>query len=130
MLEVGVHGNLPEIAEQFEEGQIEFCNSLGFGVLAGMVAGFSEVKNPEEFCNRVLVSNQISKIFKKMPSWFDVEFCNTLKATDWFCNGGRKTHEQWLDWVAENHPDVNLRVTRFVTVEQDSYTKMGVLANK
>tara|TARA_B100001769_G_C22060629_1_gene570420 strand:- start:914 stop:1288 length:375 start_codon:yes stop_codon:yes gene_type:complete len=120
---VGVHGDRPEIADQFEENQIEFCNSYGFGVLAGMSAGFSEVDNPEEFCNRVLVTNEITGIFNKMPSWFDVEFCNTLKATNWFCNGGRKTHEQWLDWVAEFHPEVNLRVTRFVTVQ-------GVLADK
>jgi hypothetical protein len=92
----------------FSSEEISFINSFGIGVLS-MAACVGRVDDPEQFHQRMWVTNQVTGIFNFLPSWFTVEFCGRLQAADWSANVTTESHTIWKNRMKQQLWDTELR---------------------
>jgi len=92
----------------FSSEEIDFTNSFGIGVLA-MAACVGRIDDPEEFHKRMWLTNQVTGILNRLPSWFTVEFCGRLQEADWSCNVSTESHTIWKNKMKKQLWDTELR---------------------
>ena len=85
-----------EEREQFSEDERGFCNSFGLGGLCMIAQPGFEIEDPEEFRERLLVTNHVTGVLRHFgPEFFTIDLVTRMKAAGWQTNAGKMSKRAW-----------------------------------
>ncbi len=85
-----------EEREQFSEDERRFCNSFGLGGLCMIAQPGWKIEDPEEFRERLLVTNQVTGVLRNFgPEFFTIDLVTRMKAAGWQTNAGTMSKRAW-----------------------------------
>ncbi len=85
-----------EEREQFSEDERRFCNSFGLGGLCMIAQPGFEIEDPEEFRERLLVTNHVTGVLRHFgPEFFTIDLVTRMKAAGWQTNAGKMSKRAW-----------------------------------